>query len=446
MKNKLSITFILIIISQLSFAQFGEYEWIVENTADSPGERIVAILDAGTIGNWDGVELAGYVVDNNGNWGYDLPTVSPFKLYVKFSGGLSYSLVQSEKTKHIVLRLRKISDSKVHLIALCEYSHQAASVYFRRVEGNVTITLGSTTTIDASGTLLIEEPTYKSSFSGKVVTPNLQAGKSRIGVLDYALNGTPTYGVKIKTNLDFVNGSQMPTIFIEGYNYAGSKAISLQLVYYVYNGKFIRSSISSSGGYTPRIVLGEEGGKVVISIDSKQYYQRFTVRAFEMARTADNDTWYDGWIAVDESLTATNFVEVPYSNVFGGNVLISQVGAQSANLEVAGNIKSREVKVTVDAGADYVFEPDYDLQPLQELDKYIKQNKHLPEVPSAAEMEEEGIELSKMNILLLKKVEELTLYVLQLEEKNKELEKSGKEYNSIIENLIKRVEELERRD
>lgn len=61
-------------------------------------------------------------------------------------------------------------------------------------------------------------------------------------------------------------------------------------------------------------------------------------------------------------------------------------------------------------------------------------------------MEEEGIELSKMNILLLKKVEELTLYVLQLEEKNKELEKSGKEYNSIIENLIKRVEELERRD
>ena len=78
-------------------------------------------------------------------------------------------------------------------------------------------------------------------------------------------------------------------------------------------------------------------------------------------------------------------------------------------------------------GPDYVFEPDYDLQTLKELAKYIKQNKHLPEVPSANEMEEEGIELSKMNILLLKKIEELTLHLINQEERIEELEKKLEE-------------------
>lgn len=104
-----------------------------------------------------------------------------------------------------------------------------------------------------------------------------------------------------------------------------------------------------------------------------------------------------------------------------GNVGIG-TSTPNAKLTVAGNIHSREVKVTVDAGADYVFEEEYKLKELSELEAYLKENKHLPEVQSASEMETDGIELAKMNILLLKKIEELTLYVISIEKDNKRQE------------------------
>ncbi|GCC50447.1 hypothetical protein SanaruYs_06620 [Chryseotalea sanaruensis] len=90
-------------------------------------------------------------------------------------------------------------------------------------------------------------------------------------------------------------------------------------------------------------------------------------------------------------------------------------------LTVNGTVYSTEVKVDVNAGTgpDYVFEPTYQLPSLIEIENYIKANKHLPEVPSAKEMETNGINLSEMNMLLLKKVEELTLHLI---EQQKEIE------------------------
>jgi hypothetical protein len=110
----------------------------------------------------------------------------------------------------------------------------------------------------------------------------------------------------------------------------------------------------------------------------------------------------------------------------------------TSKLTVAGNINSREVKVSVDAGADFVFEKDYALPSLQEVEKYVAKNKHLPEIASAKEMQKEGINLSEMNIKLLQKIEELTLYVI---EQNKRIELQQKENQS----LEKRVKILERK-
>ena len=61
------------------------------------------------------------------------------------------------------------------------------------------------------------------------------------------------------------------------------------------------------------------------------------------------------------------------------------------------------------------FEQDYNLLPLNEVEQYIKQNNRLPNVPSAAEVEEEGVNLGEMNAVLLPKVEELTLYIIDLQ-------------------------------
>jgi hypothetical protein len=96
-----------------------------------------------------------------------------------------------------------------------------------------------------------------------------------------------------------------------------------------------------------------------------------------------------------------------------GNVGIGN-NNPDAKLTVTGQVHAQEVKVTVAApGPDYVFEKDYKLTSLEEIKNYIDQNKHLPEVPSAKEMEKNGIQLGEMNMLLLKKIEELTLYVIE---------------------------------
>jgi hypothetical protein len=131
-----------------------------------------------------------------------------------------------------------------------------------------------------------------------------------------------------------------------------------------------------------------------------------------------------------EEYTTTNGVYQNRNAYFMGNVGIGTINPTS-KLTVAGNINSREVKVSVDAGADFVFENDYNLPSLDSVSNYIKKNKHLPEIASAKEMQKDGINLSEMNIKLLQKMEEMTLYMIEmdkkLEEQNIQIQSQNKE-------------------
>lgn len=91
-------------------------------------------------------------------------------------------------------------------------------------------------------------------------------------------------------------------------------------------------------------------------------------------------------------------------------------------LDVAGTIRAKEVKVEINAGADHVFNHKYDLKPLSDVEEFIKENKHLPEIPSEQQMQAEGLNMNEFQIKLLQKIVELTLYVIQQEKKNLELE------------------------
>ena len=113
-----------------------------------------------------------------------------------------------------------------------------------------------------------------------------------------------------------------------------------------------------------------------------------------------------------------------------------------ADLTVKGKIHTQEVKVDLNGAVapDYVFLKDYDLKTINEVENYIEKEGHLPNIPSAKEMEQNGIELKTMNLKLLEKIEELTLYMIEqnkktellrqeivlLKEKNKELEEKIK--------------------
>lgn len=96
---------------------------------------------------------------------------------------------------------------------------------------------------------------------------------------------------------------------------------------------------------------------------------------------------------------------------------ISQITAAATSdfqLYVAKGIRAEKVKVDAKANwPDYVFEPTYALRPLSEVELYINENKHLPNVPSALEIEAKGIDMAEMDATLLRKIEELTLYIIQ---------------------------------
>lgn len=104
-------------------------------------------------------------------------------------------------------------------------------------------------------------------------------------------------------------------------------------------------------------------------------------------------------------------------------------GAEIYRLSVNGAMRAHRVKVYT-TWADYVFEEGYKLPTLEEVEKHIKEKGHLQDIPSAKEVEANGIELGEMNKLLLQKIEELTLYMI---DQKKETEKQGE--------LIKQLEE-----
>jgi hypothetical protein len=91
-------------------------------------------------------------------------------------------------------------------------------------------------------------------------------------------------------------------------------------------------------------------------------------------------------------------------------------------LFVKGKILCEKIKVIDDVpGADYVFDSNYKCMPLKDLEIFISKHKHLPEIQSADEMKKDGLDLTEMNILLLKKIEELTLYIIDIQKQNNKL-------------------------
>lgn len=123
-----------------------------------------------------------------------------------------------------------------------------------------------------------------------------------------------------------------------------------------------------------------------------------------------------------------------------GNVAIGK-GNPSEKLEVTGTIRATEVKVEAQWW-DEVFEEEYELLPLTELEAFIKNNKHLPEIPTEAEVEANGVALGNTTSLLLKKIEELTLHLI---EKEKQIDRLTENQELLAERLLQLEENSDKK-
>ncbi|AUP79676.1 tail fiber protein [Flavivirga eckloniae] len=150
------------------------------------------------------------------------------------------------------------------------------------------------------------------------------------------------------------------------------------------------------------------------------------------------------YIAVDPGVDATRLLfgtngSDQMAIRHNGNVGIGTISPDS-KLTVKGNIHTNEVKVDLlgAVGPDYVFYKNYDLKTLQEVENYISEKGHLPNIPSAKDMEINGIKLKEMNLKLLEKIEELTLYTINQEKEIKALKSKTSEIETLKRELQKR--------
>ena len=164
--------------------------------------------------------------------------------------------------------------------------------------------------------------------------------------------------------------------------------------------------LSSIGGYLELCPM--DSGYVRFKTNTSGYYFDKTI------------TLSTGHLISPRKLSfSTNTTNPCMTILTSGNVGIGTL-APKYKLDVNGTIRAKEIIVST-TGADFVFADDYQLRPLSEVKAFIEENKHLPEMQSAQEMQENGISISELQTQLLQKIEELTLYILQQQETIQEL-------------------------
>jgi len=218
-------------------------------------------------------------------------------------------------------------------------------------------------------------------------------------------------GIKLNATQSFINlKSRYGTIYVSESGMIGiNNENPITTLDVSGNARF-----NSSGGYT-FLSFGQQANDQLIVDNSPQKY--FGGGYFFRVHNDNATNQYVDAMIIDENGNIGIGVNPPQSKL--------DVNGKSTfrdNIKVDAKLEAKEIKVTLTPTADFVFEENYDLPKLKDVEKFIKENKHLPEIASAKVMEKEGVNVGEFQIKLLQKIEELTLYVIEQQKKIETLE------------------------
>ena len=262
-----------------------------------------------------------------------------------------------------------------------------------------------------------------------------------------SLENSPAF-FYINTNIPAAD-APAPQLHITGYMYGSpNKALDITIGWYHYQNYFYWTQYHSQLGYVKpaRIRLGKyinSNGVTCIRVELSNggtYWSNYTISATD--RT-DFPAYYTGWSFAEGEMPSESTTEIRevdhQSNVtIGGKLSIGTETLPPADykLAVAGKIIAEELNIKLKSSwPDYVFEEGYKIGTLEGLDSYIKANKHLPDMPTAKDIESKGLALGEIVRLQQQKIEELTLHLI---EKDKELNKERERINK-LENALETI-------
>lgn len=305
--------------------------------------------------------------------------------------------------------------------------------------GNV----GIGTTVPASN-LHISEPS--TSRPGGVLAPTKSVFKlSRYGTPNYSYNESAEF--RIGHGGPGTSGSQLD-LFINGGSNINDTP-DQQAMTWLYNGNVGIGTTTPNGKLDIASLTASGKSDVLQRYTWLGDLSNWGLRLEQQFNAPLSSIQYN-WIMRQGTST-----DIPVMSFAGGNVGINTTDNANWNLvnstyKLAVNGSAIATSMTVKLYAnwpDYVFKKDYKLASLEEVKAYIDQNQHLPEIPSEQQIAKEGLNLGEMNKLLMKKVEELTLYLIQQKEENAKVkedqEKQLKTQQVQIDLLIKTVVSLQ---